>query len=192
MTSKTLHFSGPYSFRDGDISLFHSPHAKSEGIYLWVIKDRTTNQNYIHYIGETKSFAKRQSEHITHILGLDYMILDAESAVRGVEKVLWKGMWRDRTLGRIEKTLATYDSLSSKVTDYISIVDVYFTPTNLPSDIRKHVEGSIGRNLRDDHPDHTLFYPDDNHIGTKANKLGETITITSDEPILGLDSEIEI
>jgi hypothetical protein len=47
-----LHFFGPYSFVKGDKSLFHSPYANSEGIYLWVMKDREKNRNYIYgYVG---------------------------------------------------------------------------------------------------------------------------------------------
>lgn len=192
MNGLTLHFFGPYSFQNGENSLFHSPYAESEGVYLWVIKDKTRNLNYIHYIGETVSFAKRQREHLINIMGLNYMVLDAESAVQGIEKVLWKGMWRDRSMNGAGKALEAYDSVSSKVTDYISVIDVYFAPTNMKSDIRRHIEGSIGWNLRNNHPECKVFYPDDNRVGTKFEKLGETITITSDEPILGLDSEIII
>jgi len=38
--TNTLHFHGPFKFARGDINLFHSGFAKSEGIYIWTIKDK--------------------------------------------------------------------------------------------------------------------------------------------------------
>ncbi len=193
MIQKSLHFSGPFGFQLGEISLFHSQYAKSEGIYLWVIKDKVRNMNYIHYVGETeRGFAERHREHIMSILNMHYYIADAESAARGEVNILWQGMWRDKTIDAVGNTLVAYQAFSSKVIDYVSIIDIYFAPTTYDMYTRRHIEGSIGGNLRNNHPEHKRFYPDDNHIGTKKEKLGVTLTITSDEPILGLDSELEV
>ncbi|MBN2321819.1 MAG: hypothetical protein JXR49_22260 [Acidobacteria bacterium] len=188
----TLHFFGPYTLFKGNRSLFHSEHAKSEGIYLWVIKDRKNNLNYIHYIGETTNFSKRQKEHLTQVLGLNYMILDAKSAEEGVLNILWNGMWRDKTADAAENVLENYGEMSRYAIDYIMIIDIYFAPTKLSLDIRRHIEGRIGWNLRKKYPELKLFYPDDNHVGTKPEMLGHKIVISSDEKILGLDEEMEI
>jgi hypothetical protein len=187
-----LHFSGPYTFFKGAKSLFHSAYAKSEGIYLWVIKQTNDNLNYIHYIGETTAFSKRHKEHITHVLGLNYQILDADKARQGIPEPIWNGMWRDKTENTVGYTLDNYDSVSKKVIEYIRVIDIYFASTHLTTDMRKHIEGCIGWNLRNRHPDLKIFYPDDNHVGTKPERLRENIIITSDEKILGLDDEIMI
>ncbi len=42
MTDK-LHFHGPYKFFEGDNYLFESEFNKSEGIYLWTVKQKFVN-----------------------------------------------------------------------------------------------------------------------------------------------------
>jgi hypothetical protein len=190
--NKVINFSGPYSFLKGDNSLFNSEFTQDEGIYLWVIKDTKHNINYIHYVGETIRFAKRQREHIINILGLNYYIIDADFARQGEHKILWNGMWRDRTNNAPGNAIDIYDSLSKDVEKYLSCIDIYFAPTDFSRNIRRHVEGSIGWNLRNNHYDLTVFYPDDNHIGTMKESLNEIIDINSSEPIAGLDNKIKI
>lgn len=192
MDSINLHFYGPFSFFKGENSLFHSKFAKSEGIYLWIIKNQKTNSNFIHYVGETTSFAKRHREHIIHILGLNYMILDAKSARNGIEKILWAGMWRNKTEDAVGETLDNYDLVTSHVIEYIRTFDIYFAPTELESSKRKHIEGCIGWNLRNKYPQYKTFYPDDNRVVMKPVKIGNKVIINADEVILGLDSEMFI
>ena len=188
----TLHFFGAYSFLNGEKSLFHSPYANDAGIYLWVIKNRQDNLNYIHYIGETSHFAKRQREHSIQILGLNYRILDSQQAINGIEKIVWNGLWRDKTREAVGKTIEQYHTIGQYVTDYISIIDIYFAPTQCSKDLRKHIEGCIGKNLRMKYSEWTRFYPDDNQVGTKSKGFGDTIRITTDEDIIGFDPEMMI
>ena len=192
MEQTTLHFSGPFGFSNKKSSLFHSDYHQKEGIYLWVIKDELNNINYIHYVGETIKFAKRQKEHFTHMLGLNYYVIDANKAKQGIHSVVWNGMWRDKTNNAVQNTLENYEITSQHVTDYIEAIDVYFAPTNYPREIRRHIEGCIGWNLRNNHPELTKFYPNDNHVGTMKNKIGEILTITADERISGLGTQIEV
>ena len=192
MTQTSLHFSGPFSFLKGENSLFHSKHSEDEGIYLWVIKDTENNINYIHYVGETTGFASRQREHLIRILGLDYCVIDTTLARQGVHKMIWKGMWRDKSKDAAGKALENYDTVSQHVVEYIGIIDVYFAPIKLPNSIRKHIEGCVGWNLRENHEESTTFYPRDCRVGRSKTPLNEILTISSDEPIAGLDSEIEI
>jgi len=197
-----LHFSGPFGFSSPKKSLFHSEFANKEGIYLWVIKDQENNINYIHYVGETKKtkgLARRQKEHFTNILGLNYYVIDPCQARQGNHEVIWNGMWRDKSKNAVQNTMDNYENTSKHVADYIKAIDVYFAPTKFCSDsktndqIRKHVEGCIGWNLRNNHsPETNKFYPKDNHIGTMEGRPFGWLTITSDEPITGLDSGIEI
>lgn len=192
MNQQSLHFNGPYTFFDGDRSLFHSEFANDEGIYLWVIKDIENDINYIHYIGETTNFGKRQKEHLTQILGLNYYVIDTDLAKQGIHEVIWNGMWRDKTNDAAGNVLKIYEQLNNDVLRYIEYIDVYFAPTAFSSEIRKHIEGCIGWNLRNIHPELTKFYPSDNHVARRKIPLNEKITISSDQSISGLDSEIEI
>lgn len=45
-------------------------------------------------------------------------------------------------------------------------------------------------NLRNNHPEHKILYPDDNHVGTWKNKNNGRLNVTADKIIRGLDKEI--
>lgn len=189
LESYTLNFYGPLKFVSGDKYLFDSIYSKSECIYLWVLKDEWHNINYLHYVGETVSFARRHREHLLKIVGMDYRVLDYEAIKRGEEKIVWDGLWRDRTPGAAARLIKDYDRVSKYILNYLNIIDVYLAPTNLETYDRRHVEGCIGWNLRNNHPEYKKFYPDDNHIGTKANRLGVKLFVNMPEQIAGIDRE---
>jgi hypothetical protein len=88
------------------------------------------------------------------------------------------------------KCLDAYGELNETVRRYVAALNVFFAPTSLPDQLRKHVEGCVGWNLRNRHPEHKVLYPDDNHIGTRADKTNGMLRISSSEPIRGLDELI--
>ncbi len=184
-----LDFFGPYKFVEGESYLFNSEHIRKEGIYIWTIKDQINKINYVHYIGETTSLGKRHREHIIHITGLNYGIWDSDQAEKGISEIIWKGMWRDRSNNAIISLLDNYSKMNEKIKDYIGIINIYFAPTALEKDLRKHIEGCIGWNFRHKFPDLKPFYPDDNHIGTKANRIGSRLIVNLPEDIAGIERE---
>ncbi len=74
--------------------------------------------------------------------------------------------------------------------EYLSIINIFYAVTNVENHLRTHNEGCIGWNLRNKHPEYKVLYPDDNHIGTKAEKTIGTLLISSDDRIMGLDEKI--
>jgi hypothetical protein len=190
MDSVKIHFNGPYSFANKNNSLFECKYSSSKGIYLWTIN--TKIGNLIHYIGETDNFAKRHREHLINILGLNYGIFDISQAKEVKSVLIWKGLWRDKSPNPVEKLLMNYSKLSAIVIEYINSLDVFFAETDVDNNTRKHIEGSIGWNLRTKYPDYKILYPDDNHIGRSTKRMGKKLYITSNEVILGLDSEIDL
>jgi hypothetical protein len=109
--------------------------------------------------------------------GLNYRIIDPVSARQGIEKIIWNGMWRDKTADAVASLLDNYGKVSNSVVEYIGLINVYFAPTTFETHLRRHIEGCIGWNLRNSYPDLKTFYPDDNHVGTKAKRLGEKLTL---------------
>jgi hypothetical protein len=77
------------------------------------------------------------------------------------------------------------------VLEYIGALEIFVAPTTHEPQLRKHIEGSIGWNLRKNHPEAKALYPDDNHVGTGATR-GWGLQITSDVPIAGLDERISL
>ncbi len=187
MTDIILNFAGPFTLVEGEACLFKSAFVASPGIYLWTIKQDSDNTHLIHYVGETLSLGKRHREHLIHILGLNYGIFDPDKARQGVSELLWKGLWRDKTAVGPLMQLNAYQEVHESVLRYISILNVFFAELDVDRKLRKHVEGCIGWHLRNNHPEHKVLYPDDNHIGTKKDKGNGNLIISLPETIRGLD-----
>ncbi len=185
-----LNFTGPYRFRENGNSLFNSPFARSAGIYLWTVQQRSDSSHLIHYIGETTSFARRHREHLVQILGLNYGIFNPDMAQDGICELVWPGLWRDASLAGTHRHLNFYRDSTGIVLHYISILSVFFAELDIEASLRKHIEGCIGFHLRKNHPESKALYPDDNHVGTIYKKKQGEIKIASNEIIRGLDKQI--
>ena len=190
MIDIALNFTGPFTFMEGEMCLFQSVFTASPGIYLWTIKQDSDNAHLIHYAGETISLGKRHREHLIQILGLNYGIFDPDKACQGVSELLWKGLWRDKTAIGPLMQLKAYQGIHEDVLRYISILNVFFAELDIDNKLRKHVEGCIGWHLRNNHPEHKVLYPDDNHVGTRKNKGNGNLKISVPETIRGLDDFI--
>ena len=186
-----LEFIGPYKFWGKENSLFEDKNVKNlSGIYLWTIE---TDKGYmIHYVGQTTRFAIRQKEHLINILGLNYGIFNANKAKNGIQEVIWNGLWRDKNDISFEgKLKEIYLDKKSEIIDYIESIDIFFAKLDGSNNLREHVEGSIGWNLRNNHKEVKTLYPDDNHIGI-SNKLNCKLKIINKFNILGIDNEMDI
>jgi hypothetical protein len=190
--SVQLYFSGPFTFTPGERSLFHSAFSNKPCIYLWTFRSNKDQRYHIHYVGETFAFAQRQREHLIGILGLNYGTFDPAAARRGTQARVWKGLWRDKTADGPAKALEQYARGTAAVLDYVAGLCVFVAPLDGPREMRRHVEGSIGWNLRNNHQDVCTLYPADNHIGTSTTKMSLVLELSADEPIAGLDPTLEI
>lgn len=186
-----LNFSGPYTFYPGKRSIFDCEYSDRGGIYLWTMLSDQKESYYIHYVGETTAFSKRQKEHLIRILGMDYRIIDPNKAKKGIEEIVWNGLWRDKDNTLIRDVFDTYVQDSSHVIEYIKSIAVFFAPIETSNELRKHIEGSIGWNLRNNHPKERVLYPNDNKVGTRK-PVGKILRISVDKTILGIDPEIAI
>jgi hypothetical protein len=185
-----LHFHGPFSFVDHGRQIATCEFARSEGVYLWVLTDG--EHRFIHYVGETTDFLKRHKQHLTNILGANYGIFRADAVAADDPVPIFGGLWRDRSTDPLTATVLRWQTLQHAVVAYLRSIEIYFAPTSLPTETRRHVEGRIARQLSDGHPRQARFYPADNWTGTLPEPLGGTIAVTSDRPILGLDSQLEL
>ena len=190
MTDISLDFAGPFTFTNGETSVFRSAYAKSPGIYLWTIRQRSDNSHLIHYVGETLSLGKRHKEHLIHILGLNYGIFHPDKAQDGLCELVWEGLWRDRTPAGPIRTIEAYTNVQEHVLRYLSILNIFFAELHTEDRLRKHIEGCIAWNLRNNHPEHKTLYPDDNHVGRISEKDHGELHINSSEYIRGLDARM--
>jgi hypothetical protein len=82
------------------------------------------------------------------------------------------------------------DKMQQGVCELVWPVNIFFAELKSDDRLRKHIEGCIGWNLRNNHREAKTLYPDDNHIGTMADKNRGELLIGSPERIRGLDSRI--
>jgi hypothetical protein len=147
---------------------------------------------YIHYVGEAFSFGRRHKDHLLGILSLHYGIFDVAAARRGEDVRLWPGLWREKGQAGPAKLLEAYARLQPQVLEYVAALDLFVAEVHVDKWLRKHLEGSIGWNLRRNHPEAKAIYPDDNRVGTMAAPPGIVLRISADEKIAGLDRELRI
>ena len=188
-TPGRLHFHGPFTFIDHGRGLARSEFARSEGIYLWVKTDG--RRRFICYIGETRDFLKRHKEHLTQMLGANYGVFRADAVTADDPAPIFGGMWRDKTDDPLTRTAQAWLGLQQEIHANVESIEVFFAPTTLASEIRKHIEGCLAQQLRQRHPEAARFYPADNR--TIPRKMqGIRISVTADVPIEGLDAEVEV
>jgi hypothetical protein len=188
-TAPVLTFHGPYTFTKGERYLFNSGFLKQEGLYIWTIRDEADNINYVHYIGETGYFARRQRQHLIQITGLNYPILDAGFARQGIKKIIWQGMARDKSRNAAADLIENYNEVSQKVTAYIELITIYFAPIRLPLHLRRHIQDCMIWNFRTQYPELKGFFPDDSHATYKPERLGHKLLLQLPEAIAGIDRE---
>lgn len=185
-----VNFTGPFSFLDRHDSVFRASCAAYAGVYLWTIRQLADNTHMVHYVGETLFLAKRHREHLINILGLNYGIFDPDKAQQGISELIWPGLWRDKSPDGPAKLIAKYTALGDTVLRYLSVLNVFFAPLNVDTQLRRHVEGCIGWNLRNERPADAALYPPDNHVGTMSEKNRGELVITAPEKIRGLAERI--
>lgn len=179
----SLNFVGPFTFTGETTAVFQSPCAAAAGIYLWTIKQRRDNTHLIHYVGETTGLGSRHREHLIQVLGLNYGIFHAKKAQDGICELLWQGLWRDRSADGPVKQIAAYQEIHHHVIRYLSTINIFFAKLNTNTRLRKHIEGCIGWNLRNNHPEYKVLYPDDNRVGSMAVKNRGMLRVTASEVI---------
>ncbi len=102
-----------------------------------------------------------------------FLDFDPDDAEQGVLEILWPGMWRDKSVDGPSKCLNSYGELKKTVRRYVAALNVFFAPTGLSVQLRKHVEGCVGYNLRN-----------------RVNKMDLSLLLCSEPPkVCGSDDD---
>lgn len=192
MKTLSVHFTGPLTFSPGERCLFESPLGAKSCVYLWTVRREPDGVHLIHYVGEASRFAPRQREHLIQILGLNHGIFDPAAARRGESRVVWPGLWRAKSPTAPMAALERFAALAPIVVEYVDALSVFVAPLDVDRALRRHIEGSIARSLRDVHADCAALYPGDNRTGVSRTLSGYRLQLTSDEEIAGLEPVLEV
>lgn len=105
---------------------------------------------------------------------------------------MWPGMWRDRSSEAPSRAIAAYEQLSTAVLQYVQYLNVFVAPLANEPRLRKYIEGAISRHLRSSPDQASRFYPADNRTVAGRIPMGIRLAVSSDEPIAGLPSELNV
>ncbi|GAA5439000.1 hypothetical protein ACFQDE_17650 [Deinococcus caeni] len=146
-----LRFQGPFTLTgNASGNVFRQREVRQAGIYLFAMETDQAG-TVVRYVGETGvSFQKRLKEHLIQTLGGNYRVSDVASLRSLQEIVLWDGMWRRGTTGRMQEFVDRYVQLAPAIKEYLDAYRIFLAP--MPSEIgqrqRRLVESALARHFQ--------------------------------------------
>lgn len=186
-----LEFDGPFKLCGSrERTLFDQKVAQLPGIYLWTV--RFQGGFLINYVGETGvSFCERMKDHMIQCMGGNYRVCDAGWLLKGERKILWNGMWRKGTRDLMLVFVEKYVKLAPEIRAYLEVLDIFVAPVQVSKRIRRRIEGAIAFSLRQGPAPIGNFITEDvRYFGRKDDEVPIQVMISSNEKLLGLDSQI--
>jgi hypothetical protein len=123
--------------------------------------------------------------------GINYGVFRADAVAADDPAPIYGGMWRDRSADPLTTTMQRWLGLTREIHAGVESVEVFFAPTDVSNELRRHIEGCLSRQLKQRHPVEARFYPADNRTIPRA-LIGQAIRVTPELPIEGLDAVIEV
>jgi hypothetical protein len=160
------------------------------GIYLWTVRQGAGDFR-ISYIGETgETFHQRSRDHITQILGGNYRVLRPDSAEKGVQEVVWNGLWRRGTRHLLPDFLRRYEELAPLIKKHILQQEIFVGPLACERRLRKRIEGAIARQIRSSPVASSLLAEDIRYTCRRDDEPPVAVQIVSAHGIEGLPTQM--
>jgi hypothetical protein len=188
-----IHFQGPYRLcSPRDKTLFDDPVSQGAGINLWTV--RSDSGFIVEYVGQTgESFAKRTKDHLIQIFGGNYRICDSECMKSGEAKVVWAGLWRRGTKGKMPEFARRHLELAPIIQAYVETLEAFVAPFTGDRRIRERIEGAIALEIRGKPPPVGALIPSDNRYDPRRkDELPLSVSIECDENVLGVPVTMEV
>jgi hypothetical protein len=188
-----LRWYGPYRwYGTNDACIFAIPEAEKPGIYLWTIPFESGYLAY--YVGETgRPFADRFIEHTRDYLYGFYRVYDPKEFAKGKKTLVWDGMWKSdrRDMKYMLEFLNRYLELSQVVYEFLGQLRIFVGPLDVKERIRQRIEATLADSLRKQPGLIGKFQDADiRYRKRQANEKPISVTMTSNEQILGLCNEL--
>ncbi len=186
-----LHFHGPFSVcSETDDVLANCPLRSGTGIYLWAVK-QLTDVYRTSYLGETsESFYGRTKEHVVQTLGGNYRVIDPDQMCKGIQQVIWDGLWRRNTRDKLPSFLSNYESFAPLVKRYLFAQVIFVAPLECELRLQRRVEGALAQHLRSLPEASSLLPVDIRFIVRRVEESAVAVSVSADAEIEGLPQEI--
>jgi hypothetical protein len=186
-----LHFHGPFLLcSDMDDVLASCPLRNGAGIYFWAVKQHTGCYR-IAYLGETgESFYVRMKEHVVQTLGGNYRVIDPDEMCKGIQQVVWNGLWRKNTRDKLPVFLSNYERSAPVIKRYLVSQVIFVAPVECKPRLRKRMEGALAQHLRSLPEASSLLPSDIRFIVRTVEESPVAISVSADAEIEGLPQQI--
>jgi hypothetical protein len=191
--SLRVHFQGPFSLcSETDDVLTDCPLRNGIGLYIWAVK-QLDGPYRVSYLGETrKSFYNRTKEHIIQTLGGNYRVFDADQMCKGIQHVIWDGLWRRATRDKLPDFLSNYETFAPLIKRYLFGHVIFVAPLECDLCLQRRIEGTLAQHLRS-LPEASSLLPDDiRFIVRRAEESAVVVSVSADAEIEGLPQEMNV
>jgi hypothetical protein len=193
LESFEIHFHGPYGLAgQHERLLFGESISQKPGVYLWTV--RTSEGFIVEYVGQTgESFSKRTKDHMIQTLGGNYRVCDPQLMRQGQAKVVWPGLWRKDTRGRMPEFAQRYLELAPAIQGYLDAIELFLAPVAGDRRLRERIEGAIALQIRgQSSPTGSLLPPDIRYRPRMQAEVPLSVDIECDRVVLGIPSQLVV
>jgi hypothetical protein len=110
--------------------------------------------------------------------------------LRGVQEIVWNGLWRKGTRERTAEFFRRYEELAPLVKRHLQCHSVFVAPFQADVRLRRRIEGALARYLRTLGEASSLLPADIRYVVRRDDECPIVVSIAADCAIEGLPSEL--
>jgi hypothetical protein len=156
-----LYWAGPFGWtRQNKNCFFDFDISNEQGVYLWTV-NFDSNSFLTYYVGETgRTFAKRFQEHTKEYMSGVYRIYDPDKFSKGIKELIWGGLWQKDREHLWPDFIEKFSELAPMIYKLLTCFHLFFAPIQVETTIRKRIEASVGKTLKNTNETTKAFFDD--------------------------------
>ncbi len=144
MSSKLeVGFRGPFTWCDGDASIFTTELGERSGVYLWTV-EYYLGGDLVYYVGETgRRFSTRMLEHFREHMSGGYHLYEPDRFRRGDKVMLWPGRYDSGSRTTVGEFLERFGGLGGAIEELARMYRFWLAPLDVERRLRERIEAAI-------------------------------------------------
>lgn len=122
-------------------------------------------------------------EHVIQALGGKYRTTDPDQSRRGVQHVVWDGLWRKRTRDRLPEFLRRHEELAPAIMRYLLAELVFVAPMEGDARFLRRLEGALAMHLRSTPNASSLLPADIRYAVRRKDEPIATVEYSADDGV---------